>query len=48
MHGLMFSSLELFTNWLKIRLGQRFKHELIEILDKMIIDQVKIFLKLNY
>jgi ribonucleoside-diphosphate reductase beta chain len=45
MHGLMFSSLEMTRDWLKIRTRNLFNHELVEILDKMIFDQVHIFLK---
>jgi len=39
MHGLLFSSLDLVINWLRARKHSQFEHELIDIFEKMVLDQ---------
>ena len=39
LHGLMFCATELIRDWLKARMKNNFNHELVEIFDKMILDQ---------
>jgi hypothetical protein len=39
-HGIFFISLDLVLNWLKNKFRGSFTHELIEIIEKMIADQV--------
>ena len=42
LHGLLFSSRELVHSWLKSRTRNLFNHELVEILERMIVDQVRV------
>jgi hypothetical protein len=42
LHGLLFSSLQVIVHWLKNRGRKQFDHELIEIFEKMIHDQVSL------
>lgn len=39
-HGIFFISLDLVNNWLKTKLRTSFTHELVEVIEKMIADQV--------
>jgi ribonucleotide reductase beta subunit family protein with ferritin-like domain len=39
LHGLLFCSLSLVCNWLKARNKNKFNHEIIELFDRMIVDQ---------
>lgn len=46
-HGLFFISLDLLCEWLKIKTKVALSHELVDIIGKMIIDQVN-FLVIFY
>jgi ribonucleotide reductase beta subunit family protein with ferritin-like domain len=39
LHGLLFTGLELLNDWLKSRTKNMFHHELVDFLDRMILDQ---------
>lgn len=40
LHGLFFSAIELVNDWLKVKTIASSSHELIDIFERMILDQV--------
>lgn len=40
-HGIFFISLDLINVWLKSKLRASCSHEIVEVIEKMIADQVK-------